>query len=100
MTGLGRVPAVSSPVLGIVEVGDELAGRLALGFDHLLQTDNFAHKHLISLRQLKVLLLQSLDLVLRRRERLAQDDDLLRGGERILRLHRFPRRRSLSSDVV
>lgn len=100
VAGLGRVSAVSPPVLGIVEVGDELAGRLALGLDHLLQADDLAHEHLVGLRQLKVLLLQGLDLVLRRREGLAQDDDLLRGGECILGLRRFPRRRGLSPDVV
>ncbi len=79
---------------------DELVGRLALGPDHLLQTQNLANEQPIRLFELIVLFLQGLDLVLGRRERLAQDDDLLRRRERVVDRRGFPRGRRLSPDIV
>lgn len=50
----------------VVEMAYQFCGNLILGLDHFLQANNFLYKHLVGLRQGKVLLLQLLHLMLGR----------------------------------
>lgn len=97
---MSGVPAVTSPILNVIEMGDQLARYLALCSDHLLQANNLIYQYFVGLGELKILLLQSLDLVLCCCKRLAQNDDLLRCWERVLCLRRFSRSGCLPPDVV
>jgi len=97
---MGGMPAVTSPILNVIEMGDQLARHLTLCSDHLLQANNLIHQYFVSLGELEILLLKSLDLMLCCCKRLAQDDDLLRGWERVLCLCLFSRSGSLPPNVV
>ena len=97
---MGRVAAVAPALVDGAQVGDELVVHLALGLDCLLQDHDLVDQRLVDLRHLEVVLLQGLDLLLRGRERVAEDVKLLVDGERLVGLGRFPGRGCLASDVV
>ena len=79
-----RVTTVSPPIVECGQMGYQLVRYLALRLHHLLQANDLVDEYLVRLGKFEELLLQSLDLMLRRGKRLAEYGDLLARRERLL----------------
>ena len=79
-----RMTTVSPPIVERGQMGYQLVRYLALRLHHLLQANDLVDEYLVRLRKLEELLLQGLDLMLRRGQRLAEHGNLLARGERLL----------------
>jgi hypothetical protein len=102
MTRIG-MSAVSSILLELAQVVDQLAVDLFLGADQLLQMDDLIDEYFVGSDNLAVWFLETLDLVLHRSELFRECSHLLSGSGAIeLFIHGLglSGRRGLSADVI